>query len=178
MSLPTGVTAPTDAFPWPTLPVDIDLLKQLSDRTVQPGNQYEFGGKVSLDADSSTVAASGIDCSGYVRWLLHRATKGRVSIPDGSAVQHDWFKEHKFKLSSVASACLMDGVLRVAFLPPSSGIGHVLLIRDGQTFESHGSAGPNRRTWTGRGYQGRCRVYVCCMPYSPQITVTAERTEL
>ena len=120
MSLPIGVLAPTDAFPWPTLPVDIDLLKQLSDRTVQPGNQYEFGGKVDLDADSSEVAASGIDCSGYVRWLIYRTTMARVRIPDGSAIQHDWFKGHKFKVSSVASACLMDGVLRIAFTHDTS----------------------------------------------------------
>lgn len=178
MSLPAGVIAPTESYPWPTLPVDVDTLKLLSDRTVQPGNQYEFGGKVALDADSSTVAASGIDCSGYVRWLLYRATNGRVKIPDGSAVQHEWFRDNGFKLSSVASACLMDQVLRIAFLPPGSGIGHVALIRDGITFESHGSAGPNRRQWTGRGWQGRCRVYVCCMPYLPAIAVTSERTEL
>ena len=36
----------------------------------------------------------------------------------------------------------------------------------------------SRRPRTGRGWQGRSRVYVCCMPLLPQVAVTAERTEI
>ena len=164
-TLPKGVLPPSDAFPWPTLPVDIALLKLLSDRTVRPGNQYEFGGKVGLDADSSEVATSGIDCSGYVRWHLYRATNEAVTMPDGSAIQHEWVRETGFKESEIASACLLDGVLRIAFLAPQGGkAGHVALVRNGLTFESNGGDGPNRRAWNGKGWQARTRVYVLTAP--------------
>ena len=164
-TLPKGVTPPTDTFPWPTISVNIDLLKLLSDRTVRPGNQYEFGGKVSLGADSSLVALVGIDCSGYVRWLVHRATDEAVTMPDGSAIQHEWVREAGFKESDVASACLLDGALRIAFLAPQGGkAGHVALIRNGLTFESNGGDGPNRRAWNGKGWQAKTRVYVLTAP--------------
>lgn len=173
MSLPAGVLPASAAFAWPRLPVDIALLKTLSDRTVQPGNQYEFGGKVDLDADSAEVRAEGVDCSGYVRWLIHRATNGAVTMPDGSWVQHEWVQEAGFKPSTIASAQLLDGYLRIAFMSPrrGGGIGHVALILDGQTMESHGGAGPNRRKWAGTGWQAKTKVYVLAAP-------TNGRTEL
>lgn len=166
MSLPSGVKSPTESFAWPSMPINTDLLKLLSDRTVQPGNQYEFGGKVEIDADTAEVRAEGVDCSGYVRWLVHRATGGAVTMPDGSAVQHEWVRDAGFKASSVPAARLLDGVVRIAFLSPTAGggIGHVALIRNGLTFESHGGAGPNRRAWSGAGWQWRCKVYVLTPP--------------
>lgn len=164
MSYPEGVLAPTEDYPWPSLKFDIPLLKKLSDRTVQPGNQYEFGGKVDPDADSSEVADDRIDCSSYSRWLVRRTTG--VLIPEGSVNQHDWVKKLGFKPSTVDSAKLLDDYVRIAFLPPGTKAGHVVLIRNGMTFESAGGTGPVRKPWTGDGWQGRMtvKVYVLGRP--------------
>lgn len=155
-------------YPWKSLKFDVKLLKVLSDKTVVPGNQYEWGGKVDDDADSKEVVEGGIDCSGYTKWLTARCAG--VEIPDGSVNQHDWVKEQGFKKSSVDAALLMDGYLRIAFLVPlyRSGrlvrAGHVLFIRNAMTFESRGGAGPDRRVWNGKGWQGTMDVYVFSRP--------------
>lgn len=152
----------SEEFGWPTLPIDKALLLTLVERTVQPGNQYGFGDKVPVNADSSYVRDHPVDCSGYVRWLVNRSTRAECLIPDGSAVQHDWVRETGFKKSSSDSCFKNDGVVRIVFLSPSAGggIGHVALVLDGETMESHGGTGPDQRPWTGKGWQGRSSVYV------------------
>jgi len=52
--------------------------------------------------------------------------------------------------------------VRIAFLSPSdtsSRIGHVVLIQNGRTLESHGGAGPDSRPWNGESWQAVTRVY-------------------
>jgi len=160
-----GVLLPTESFPHPTLDLDMALLELLHSRVVQPGNQYKLGGKVNrLNADSSVVRAMGIDCSGYVRWILHRSTHDELVMPDGSVQQADWLDDMGFKRSSIEACKLKDGVLRIVQYRPTSGIGHIALVLNGETIESHGGTGPDSRPWTGIGWQGACRVWCLTAP--------------
>lgn len=164
---PQGVLPPSAGYGWPTLDIEIPLLLLLHNRALAPGNQYKLGGKVNPDADSSEVRAAYVDCSGYVRWLLHRATDGQFEPLDGSFIQHDRVKEIGFKKSSVANGLLKDDVLRIAFLPPGKigKIGHVALIYNGKTLESHGGTGPDTRIWnTSSKWMANSTVYVLTPP--------------
>src|SRR5262249_19536344 len=100
---------------------------------------------------------------------IKEATTPMVPFPDGSVVQHDWVAAHHYKKTSVASGKLADGMVRIAFLAPgatSSGIGHVVLIHNGRTLESHGGVGPHSRPWNGEGWQGATTVYELTAPPS------------
>jgi hypothetical protein len=103
-----------------------------------------------------------VDCSGFVRELIWLATTPQVNFPDGSVVQHEWVQARQLPKSAPAEATAADGVVRIAFLRPQdspSGIGHVVLVHNGRTLESHGGVGPNSRPWTGAGWQAKARVY-------------------
>lgn len=151
----------SEAFAWPTY--EIDLKKLLADFTaiVKGGSSYLLGGKYTSKVAPKDV--NRIDCSGLVRYLLIR--RG-VDIVDGSQMQREWAIREGLKESDPKSAKAKDGVLRLAVLPTTSSrkVGHVVLILDGQTIESHGGVGPNRRPWTGNGWQGQCRVFVLTRP--------------
>jgi hypothetical protein len=82
-------------------------------------------------------------------------------------VQHDWVKSHGFAKVDVAAGQNTDDIVRIAFLQPQdvpSHIGHVALLYNGQTIESHGGLGPDSRPWTGTGWQARTHVYVLTAP--------------
>lgn len=166
-SFPPGVKPFTDSYPWPTLNIDLSLLMTLHRRVVASGNQYGLGDKVPIGADSSDVRGEDVDCSGYVRWLLHRATGEVFDIKDGSWIQHDFVKEIGFKRSTVQNATLSDNVLRIAFLAPGriGRIGHVALILNGRTLESHSGTGPDSRQWNPkRRWMASSDVYVLTAP--------------
>ena len=155
--------APSD-WPWPYLDMDSDLLLELSRKTDQPGDQYKLGGKPpSLAATAAEINQTGIDCSGYFRWLVARTTN--MYVPDGSMNQRDWMDQAGFKVSSVDSGLLKDGVVRAAYMRPlPGGVGHIAMIHDGQTIESSGKRGPGRRPWTGDGWQSRCVLWCLTKP--------------
>ena len=164
---PHGVKPPTSNFVYPTLLIDLDLLRLLHKRVVTEGNQYGLGDKVPIGADSSEVQDEDVDCSGYVRWILHRATNEVFDIKDGSYIQHDYVKKIGFKKSTVANGTLADDVLRIAFLPPGriGKIGHVALILNGKTIESHSGTGPDSRIWTpSKRWMSQTDVYVLTAP--------------
>jgi cell wall-associated NlpC family hydrolase len=144
--------------------MDIDLLLELSRKTNQPGDQYKLGGKApSLAATAAEINQTGIDCSGYFRWLVARTTN--MYVPDGSMNQRDWMDQAGFKVSSVDSGLLKDGVVRAAYMRPlPKGVGHIAMIHDGQTIESSGKRGPGRRPWTGEGWQSRCVLWCLTKP--------------
>jgi cell wall-associated NlpC family hydrolase len=162
-TLAPGLLPPTDTFAWPTIDLDVALLLTLSERTTKDGNQYRLGGKApSLDADSATIGRIGIDCSGYVRWILHRATGNRLVIPDGSWHQAEWAEATGLKTSTILAGSATDGRVRLAYMKPLSqgGVGHIALIHNARTIESSGKRGPGRRPWDGNGWQKRCRLWV------------------
>lgn len=169
MSRPSGVLAPSASFAFPTLDIDLAVLKRIHNRCVVSGNQYGFGDKVDISAASDEVAGEDVDCSGYVRWLLYRATGNKFDIKDGSWIQHDYVRDLGFKTSTIQAANLKDGALRIAFLAPGAlgpkRPGHVALILDDRTMESHSGTGPNSREWEpSRRWMALSKVYVLTAP--------------
>lgn len=163
---PLGVRPSMPSFAWPTLDINVAELLRLVDAADIPGDQYGLGAKWNVNADVATLRKSDVDCSGFVRWILRQASGEVLSFPDGSWIQHEWVKKHGFKASSVEAGKLVDHAVRIAFLSPQDGggVGHVALIHNGETIESHGAAGPDRRPWNGLRWQGKCRVYVLVSP--------------
>jgi len=110
--------------------------------------KYLYGGKTpSLGCDSS--AFSVVDCSGFVAWILYRATRGLLALNMGSQQMREWFQNLGARNVDYQDAAqgapgrLFLGVL----LPSSDGIGHVFLMSDGVTYESHGHFGVDSRKW-------------------------------
>lgn len=139
--------------------VDLNLVQTLFDK-MRGRVKYKLGAKApSLDADSNEIDK--IDCSGYVRYVLHRAG---LTIPDGSQVQLGWARANLRKLgkySDVQYAAKDPSRLFIAFLSPKPGNDwprHVWLLRsDGKamrTMESYSSGGVNSRPWNARVLMG------------------------
>ena len=164
-----GIDPPTVAFAWPSLPLDRNVLIACVARCRRTGVGYRLGAKAgaaTAEPGEETHGFAHIDCSGFVGWTLAQSTAGHFTalLNRGSVEQHDWLEAHGFKRSSPPACCLRDGTVRVAFLSPADGggIGHVLLVTGGETIESHGGLGPDRRAWdtTAHPWMGKCAVYV------------------
>jgi cell wall-associated NlpC family hydrolase len=106
---------------------------------------YQMGAKApSLDCDSAEIDE--IDCSGFVRYAIARATAGRLIIPDGSAPQLQWCLDEGLERQVYGAAGSEgDGVLRINFLTEARaaevgrpGDRHVWFTFNGRTMESHG----------------------------------------
>jgi hypothetical protein len=152
------------AAPAPLMPLDIALGQAFltACTTSRPRVTYGLGCKVPFFKAKPGVDFTKVDCSGFVREAIREATMPMVPFPDGSVVQHDWIIAQRYKKTTVASGKLADGRVRIAFLSPSdtsSRIGHVVLIQNGRTLESHGGAGPDSRPWNGESWQAVTRVY-------------------
>lgn len=130
--------------------------------TSHPRVHYGLGAKAKPGAVPGKDFTA-IDCSGFVREAIRRSTNLGSKFPDGSVVQHDWVKKRGFASVGVSTGSAKDGTVRIAFLSPSdspSKIGHVVLLHQGMTLESHGGTGPDERAWTGKGWQAKAHVYV------------------
>jgi len=131
-----------------TINVDMDKLLEVAKQMMDGHISYGLGSKApSLSCDPSAIKA--IDCSGFVRYIIYKATGGAVHMPDGSWVQHDWCKHQQFMTADYKTeAQQQDNWLRIAFLPKhEKHPGHVWLVLNGKTLESHGHKGPDRRPW-------------------------------
>jgi hypothetical protein len=155
------ITPPSTSFAFPTLPLQGDKVQTLTQSLIDAHVKYGLGAKahpLSLNAGQFHK----IDCSGFVRWCFYHGTG--FTVPDGPAVQHEWFDQHGFKHSSFDAGSLEDGILRIAFLSPHDSIekiGHVLFILDKVCYESHGSTGPdNKRVWASKPWMKMMSVYV------------------
>lgn len=158
--------------PWPEIKVSYaDALIRLRD-CVSSDVQYKLGAKANSLSDKPGDFLS-IDCSGFVGWILGNANNGPSGYKDlykkGSVQQREWFEACGFKKSTVSAGLLFDGILRIAFLSPKDGggVGHVALILNGKTIESYGGVGPDRRKWTGIGWQQKTTVFVVCFKWLP-----------
>lgn len=103
----------------------------------------------------------GLDCSGFVRYVLFRATLGRLHLTGGSESQLKAVKAAGYKLYEptdfAAQQRRVDDVLRIGFLDTHRGtnaagetvktrVGHVWLTLNGYTYESSSSGhGPSVR---------------------------------
>jgi hypothetical protein len=147
-----------------TISIDRNLLIECMKHTMRRVT-YSYGAKApSLDCDSS--AFDKIDCSGYIRWIIYRATHGAVTMPDGSVNQHSWCHGQGFRTCAYRDCAAMDSRVRIAFIPQSKlHPGHIWLVVNGQTIESRGGKGPSRRPWnTKRLTRDVCETFVLTDP--------------
>jgi hypothetical protein len=149
----------------PTLDIDVAAASNFlqSCMTSTPRVTYGLGAKISPHGAVPGSGFKKVDCSGFVRETIWRSTAPHFAFPDGSVVQHDWIRDKGYELSSRADALLQDGKIRIAFLRPQdapSHIGHVTLVHNAKTLESHGGVGPDTRDWTNTGWQAKAFVYI------------------
>jgi len=132
--------------------INLKLLMLLHDKCARRV-RYRMGAKApGLTADSAAI--SHLDCSGFVRWVLARASRGALVLPDGSTNQRAWCEQHLRRIgeySHVRFAAQDPGRVFVAFLAPSAirprSAGHVWLVRAGVTLESCSGKGVCSRPW-------------------------------
>ena len=149
----------------PQLAIDIDsaLAFLHACETSTPRVTYGLGAKVPFLGAVPGRDFQKVDCSGFVREAIRRSTQPTAAFPDGSVVQHEWVRSRGYEHGAVADGAKTDKSVRIAFLPPQDspqGIGHVLLIYQGKTLESHGGVGPDSRPWTGTGWQSKVDMFV------------------
>jgi hypothetical protein len=148
--------------------IDINALERDFAQLQRRGVVYGYGAKApGLDCDLARIKA--IDCSGYARLALYRATAGELIIPDGSQMQRSFFEVASrggaVRQVNYADAArhITDSRLFIAFIKPFTHgcgpVGHVWLLSkydDGNngtlagTLESHGGGGINSRAWNNR----------------------------
>ena len=152
-----------------TLTLDAQKVVDLSDSMVAEHLPYKLGGKIdplSLQAfEVHEHGIAGVDCSGFVRWLLYHALGQPpvFGLPDGSVQQHEWVQAQGFTPCDAKDGHLLDDVTRIAFLPPEAtteGIGHVLITLNGVTHESYGHHGPGSREWGSEAFMGHMVLFV------------------
>ena len=119
---------------------------------------YQMGGKCSNLGDFPPMfelngaPCNGVDCSGFVRMLLHRSADGVAkSMPDGSYIEDNWFAAQGFQRVAYSECANNDQKVRVAIHRPNGRggdpTGHIWLCVHGHTVESHGGVGPSQRAW-------------------------------
>ena len=145
----SALLAPTQGYPWYSLPLDPERLSRYLGTCLAHGVGYELGGKAH-DLRAIPPDYHAIDCSGWVRAAVAVATEGRVTMQDGSIVQNDWCVSRGLKRSDFAGACLRDGLTRIGFIRAGGfhPVGHVYLVQNGRTLESFGGHGPGSRPVT------------------------------
>jgi cell wall-associated NlpC family hydrolase len=169
--LPEGeLEAPVENFGHPgNLAVDIVAAQKFLNACMasNPRVRYGLGAKVTPPGATPGTGFTKVDCSGFVREALRRATTLGSKFPDGSVIQHDWIRARDFEKVAPKDGALKDGAVRIAFLKPQDSpqrIGHVVLLHSGVTLESHGGVGPDRRPWDMKGWQTKSHVYVLTRP--------------
>jgi hypothetical protein len=136
--------------------VDVGRLTLLHRAAEREGVPYRLGHKPrAMCSDCSKAFPSGVDCSGYVRWLLVQG--GLKSFPNGSTVQRRWCEWAGWKRSNYRlNAMWRDKRLRIAFIRPNRlRPGHVWLVWNGQTMESFSGRGVGSRSWASPGLLAR-----------------------
>ncbi len=146
------------------------------------GVRYELGCKVNTqvsnlaDPDPHFVDEQGqsvlrVDCSGIQRGMMAVATPSHVHLPDGSWEQDAWCAAQGLKVSAMDPSGYLDvcantdGHTRMCFIHPNENesIGHVFLVRNRVTLESHGGCGPDSRPFDTHVLAvNTCKVYVLC----------------
>ena len=135
---------------YPNLAVTIDGLWTYLHACESAGVKYDFGAKCPEDhLGKLPIVFSAIDCSGFVRSAVKFASGGKITIPDGSFQQGDWFAAQGFKKTDPANCALNAGHLRICVHHPDrlDGTGHIWFVINGKTLESYGEHGPGSREY-------------------------------
>lgn len=128
--------------------VDPDVLQDYRARLQAAKISYGLGAKASLNVEPEKITK--IDCSGYLRYLLYHITKHEVNIQGGGSWwQNKWCKDVGLEVVDYSTAAELDGWLRIGYFAKPAGMaaGHIWLVLNGSTLESHGGKGPDSRPW-------------------------------
>ena len=134
-------------LPTKTISIDGAALAAFMDATMGGHIEYGLGDKASpLTIDPSAIRK--IDCSGYVQYLLYTVSSGAVHVRSGSWYQNKYFKDNRFEEVDYATeASKRDNTLRLGYFHGGGKVGHIWFVLNGETIESSGGKGPNRRDW-------------------------------
>jgi len=129
----------------PRMRVNWAVLAEL-ERKMAGRVKYELGAKARILSRQAAEITS-LDCSGFVQYVVFKVCG--LTIPEGSVQQREWLEKLKYhRVSYAQTARLRDGVLRLAFIPPSAGKhGHVWFVLNGRTIECYSGGGVNNRAW-------------------------------
>lgn len=155
-------------------PVNLSIIHQDFAQLERLGSPYNYGGKAeNLNGDIARgseltsitpdmiAKQGGVDCSGFVRWEIARATEGRLIIPDGSQNQREWAEEtlgNPVRYSDIAKY-MTPYRLFICFIRPyhnnCGSVGHVWLVSHfnfgnktkAGSIECHGGGGCTSRPW-------------------------------
>lgn len=123
---------------------DIDLLTLCHHKMIDRV-KYKWDSKPSLGLESWQVKTA--DCSGYIRYLLYRASNRQLVTPEGSVEIHELFSGLLTPCEFVATKNI-DGIVRVSFIPETKDhAGHIWLTLNGHTIECYGGHGAGSRQW-------------------------------
>jgi hypothetical protein len=147
--------------------IDLALFETVFSRLEMRGVQYDLGAKAgSLKDDTSKI--NRIDCSGFARYIIAKATQQALIIPDGSWNQRDWCERVGLHRLASYNDVLYATPRRlfICFITPhvngAGDIGHVWFVSqlDGDstpdTMESHGGVGIDSRPWNARVLKREC----------------------
>jgi len=143
--------------------VNLPLLETIFSRLERGNVQYGYGRKApALDCDTSVIVAQGkIDCSGFTRYALAKATAQALIVPDGSQAQREWAEQelgapHDYRMLNQADPSRLFMCFIKPFEHGCGEVGHVWLTNrlEGHdiptTMESHGGGGCVSRPWNYR----------------------------
>ncbi len=125
------------------------------------GKDHAGEGKVGdLTTDVGTLdrQRAGLDCSGYIQYVVYQGSSHNSRIPQGTVKQQEWLDEKKYRKVSGNQfvsqedvynyeASKKDDMVRIAFRATdsalkndsssseSAGVGHVWLVINGKTYE-------------------------------------------
>ncbi len=111
------------------------------------GVRYKFGAKFDSISVEHPMGRR-VDCSGYIRWLVLHGSNGELLLPDGSVNQHAFILQQGFPMREYSKALLnASGAVYINFFRPTKILaGHVWLLHNGKTMESHFGKGINSRS--------------------------------
>jgi hypothetical protein len=163
-----NVQPPTESFPYPTLAIDGGKIAALVLSLEAAGLSYGLGSKIEpLSLQASDLAAAeitSVDCSGCVRWAIFHALgqPADFNFADGSVQQHEQVLAVGFKQSEYNAGFELDDHVRIGFLTPEDrgGVGHVVIIWNANTYESHGHKGPDSRVWGTEPWMEKMHIFV------------------
>lgn len=116
--------------------------------------RYVYDGKCeNIKNYPVTLPHGGLDCSGFMRILVHHASMG-VDIGDGSVNQREYFTKHGYEREFNTSSAI-DGQYRMNIYEPIHGIGHIWLTKNGYTYECYGGNGVGNRRYNSLTQEGR-----------------------
>jgi hypothetical protein len=119
---------------------------------------YSVGGKIEPLSNLMPVGI-GVDCSGFIQWLVYQASGAKTLMPEGSEGQRSWCNALGFQRVSYAqalndktAACYLCFAWK--FKP---GDRHVWLVRMGKSWESWSGYGPGVRPAKTLWHRLNCR---------------------